>query len=107
MKPRLVQQPHRRTAPDFEAGNEALRLAAEVLEFDGDLPAIDIPGATMDHWNGQKLSLARSDIADLMTRGLIDRDGRWTDQGRALVLFGLERHDEALRWVRRARRAAK
>lgn len=102
MKLMLTQQPDQRSNERFQAGNEVLRLAAEMLECDGRWPAIDIRGARMDHWNGRKISIARSDIADLIDRGVLDDSGCWTDYGRAFVLFGLERYDEAIDWARRA-----
>lgn len=77
-------------------------MAVEMLECDGHLPAIDVRGAKIGHWNGRKISIARSDIADLVDRGLLDGDGHWTDYGRAFVLFGLERYEEAFEWVQRA-----
>jgi hypothetical protein len=73
------------------------------LEANGQWPDIDVAGARIDHWNGQKISIARSDITDLIDRGLLDRCGGWTDFGRAFVLLGLERYEEAFDWVRRAR----
>ena len=63
-------------------GNEVLRLAAEIMEGDGECPAIDIHGAWLDHWNGQKIAIARSDLADLIDRGVLNGDGGWTDHGR-------------------------
>jgi hypothetical protein len=62
--------------------NEAMRLAAEMLEANGVWPTIDVRGAKLDHWNGQKISLARSDLSELLERGLIDGDGLWTNLGR-------------------------
>jgi len=87
----------------FDTGNEVLRLAVEMLATNGDWPAIDVAGAQINHWNGQKLSVAGSDITDLIDRGLLDRDGGWTDFGRAFVLLGLERYEEAFDWARRVR----
>jgi len=87
----------------FEAGNEVLSLAVEMLEDDGHWPSIDVGCARIDHWNGQKISIARSDITDLIDRGLLDSDGGWTDFGRAFVLLGLERYEEAFDWARRVR----
>jgi hypothetical protein len=100
----LRSQPANDT-PDqrFDAGNEVLRLAVEMLATNGDWPAIDVAGAQINHWNGQKLSVAGSDITDLIDRGLLDRDGGWTDFGRAFVLLGLERYEEAFDWARRVR----
>lgn len=103
MKLLLVQRPDQRPDQSFEAGNEALRLAVEMLECNGYLPAIDVGGARIGHWNGQKISVDRSDITDLIDRNLLDSDGRWTDYGRAFVLFGLERYEEAFEWAQRAR----
>lgn len=82
MKKLLAQQPRHYPAQDVAPGNEALRLAAELLQSDGRWPAIDIPGARLGHWNGQKISIARSDLADLINRRLLDSDGRWTEYGR-------------------------
>ncbi len=96
------QRPSQRPSRRFEAGNEVLRLAVEMLECDGHWPTIDVRGARISHWNGRKISIARSDITDLIDRGLLDSDGHWTDYGRAFVLFGLERFEEAFEWVRRA-----
>ncbi len=104
MKLLLTPQPHQPPGRRFESGNEVLRLAAEMLESDGDWPAIDLHGARVSHWNGRKIAVAGSDIRDLIDRQLLDRDGRWTDYGRAFVLFGLERYEEALEWAQRARR---
>lgn len=53
-----------------------------MLEGDGHLPAIDVRGARLGHWNRRKISIARSDLADLINRGLLDSNGRWTDYGR-------------------------
>lgn len=102
MKLLLTQPPDQRSNERFESGNEVLRLAAEMLEYDGRWPAIDIRGARIDHWNGRKISIARSDIADLIDRRVLDSSGCWTDYGRAFVLFDLERYDEAFDWVGRA-----
>ncbi|MDA1098532.1 MAG: hypothetical protein O2967_06050 [Proteobacteria bacterium] len=64
------------------SGNEVLRLAAELLEGDGHWAAIDVRNARLKHWNGRRVSIARSDIADLIDRCLLDRNGRWTAYGR-------------------------
>ncbi len=103
MKLLLNQQPNQRPSQHFEAGNEVLRLAVEMLEGNGQWPTIDVRGARVSHWNGRKISIARCDITDLIDRGLLDGNGRWTDYGRAFVLFGLERYEEAFEWVQRAR----
>jgi len=87
----------------FEAVNEVLRLAVEMLESNGHWPTIDVGRARIKHWNGQKISIARSDITDLVDRGVLDSDGGWTDFGRAFVLLGLERYEEAFDWAQRAR----
>lgn len=102
MKLLLARQPDKRPSQAFEAGNEALRLAVELFEDDGRWPAVDVRGARISHWNGRKIALAASDIADLIDRRLLDGDGGWTDFGRAFVLFGLERYEEAFECVRRA-----
>ncbi|MDA1098671.1 MAG: hypothetical protein O2967_06755 [Proteobacteria bacterium] len=82
MKLFLAHQPNQPSRKPFEPGNEILRLAAELLEDSGHWAAIDVRDAHLKHWNGRKVSIARSDIADLIDRGLLDRDGRWTDFGR-------------------------
>lgn len=106
MKLLLAQQPNRRPShrpsQRFEAGNEVLRLAAELLEGNGHWPTIDIPGARITHWNGRKISIARSDITDLIDRSLLDSNGHWTDYGKAFVLLSLERYEEAFEQVQRA-----
>lgn len=75
-----------------------------MLECDGRWPAIELRDAWVSHWNGRKIAVAGSDIRDLIDRQLLDRDGRWTDYGRAFVLFGLERYEQAHDWAQRARR---
>ena len=100
----LLRSQPTKEAPDqrFDTGNEVLRLAVEMLASNGEWPTIDVAGARIDHWNGQKISVAGSDITDLIDRGLLDCDGGWTDFGRALVLLCLERYEEAFDWVRGA-----
>ncbi len=92
MKLHLIQRPPARAAREFNADpgseNEILRLAADILDADGECPAIDVPGASLDHWNGHAIALARADIDDLLARGLIDSAGHWTDHGR----LALSRH---------------
>jgi two-component sensor histidine kinase len=99
----LRSQPTNETSDQsFDTGNEVLRLAVEMLAANGKWPAIDVAGARIDHWNGQRVSVAESDINDLIDRGLLECDGGWTDFGRALVLLCLERYEEAFDLVRRA-----
>jgi len=86
----------------FDSDNEALKLAVELLESNDQWPDIDVGGARINHWNGHKISVARSDIDDLIDRGLLDSDGGWTDSGRAFVLLSLERYVEASYWMQRA-----
>jgi signal transduction histidine kinase len=87
----------------LDSENEVLRLAVEMVATNGEWPEIDVSGTQVNHWNGQKVSVARSDITDLIDHGLLDYDGGWTDFGRAFVLLGLERYEEAFDWARRAR----
>jgi len=82
MKLLLAQQPIQQPRQHFAPENEVLRLAAELLEDNGHRPAIDVRGARLCHWNGRKVSIDRSDLADLIDRGLLDHDGRWTGFGR-------------------------
>lgn len=96
MKLLLARPPNQRSRQPSEVQNEVLWLAVEMLETDGHWPTIDVRNARISHWNGRTISIARSDITDLIDRGLLDSEGRWTDHGRAFVLFGLERYQEAL-----------
>lgn len=82
MKLLFAQQSEQRRQQKSLADNNALHLAVEVLEGNGDLPPIDVIGARLDHWNGRKISVARADLIELIDRGLLDRCGRWTEYGR-------------------------
>jgi hypothetical protein len=78
----LTQQPDQRSSEDNMPGNEILRLSAEMWEGNGVCPMIDVRGARLDHWNGHKISIARTELSELLDRGLIADDGHWTDLGR-------------------------
>ena len=105
MKLMLTGQPSRPSGEHLAPENELLRLTAEILEHDGRWPDIDSRAAVVGHRNGRMISVAESEIAELMDRGLLDRDGGWTECGRAFVLFGLERYEEALECAGRAGQA--
>ena len=64
-----------------ETDNEVLRLAAEMVENTGQWPAVDVPRARLDHWNGRKIAIDRDELNDLLKFGLIEDDGSWTDFG--------------------------
>ncbi len=82
MKVVLAQRSRQKAHRTTVSGNEVLRLAAEIHAEDGRLPKIDVARTQLDHWNGAKIAIARSDLDELIARGLIDRTGKWTDQGR-------------------------
>ncbi len=82
MKLLLSQQPAQQPSHPVLPNNDVLRLAAEIFEGSGEWPTINLRDARLKHWNGQKISVAGSDLADLFARGLLDNDGGWTDDGR-------------------------
>lgn len=83
----LLSQRERQRAADhgFGATNDALRLAAELLERGDDLPIVDISAAAIQHWNGQKIAVEPSEIMEMVDSGLIDGEGNWTDYGRSFM----------------------
>ncbi len=82
MKLLLAQSSVQQSPEGFVPGNEVLRLAAEMFEGNGHCPAIDIHNTWLRHWNGRKISVARSDLAELIGRGLLEYNGGWTEHGR-------------------------
>lgn len=82
MKLLLAQHSDQQSRERFVPGNEVLRLAAEMLEGNGSWPTIDVHNARLSHWNGRKISIARSELADLIDRGLLAYNGGWTEYGR-------------------------
>ena len=86
MKLLLGQIPNQARDRNLHAVNDLLLLAMELLEYDGTLPVIDMTGAHISHWNGQRISIDRREVGDLIDRGLLDRDGCWTAYGRAYLL---------------------
>ncbi len=81
MKILLLKQADQRSGETVLPGNEVLRLAAEIFEGTGDCPTIDLAGARLEHWNGRKISLDRTDLDELLEDGLLDSNGQWTRYG--------------------------
>ena len=77
-----AQEPDQPVLAAIATDNEILRLAAEMLEGDEDWPVVDISGRYLKHWNGKEIAIDQFDLADLLDRGLLDKDGGWTDRGR-------------------------
>jgi hypothetical protein len=77
-----AREPDQPAPAAIATDNDIMRLAAEMLESSADWPAIDVSGCCLTHWNGKKIAVTQSDLADLLDRGLLDKDGGWTDRGR-------------------------
>lgn len=102
MKPVLIHGPKHGRGAETDDNNELLRLAMEMADLDGRMPEVDIAGAAIGHWNGQRISVDPTDIAELIDRQMLDGGGRWTDFGRALVSFAAAQYEDAGDYAARA-----
>ena len=67
---------------EAQAENEALQLAVELYEYQGEAPEVDIDRIGLRHWNGFNISVGRHDLTALQEIGYIDDAGDWTHYGR-------------------------